>query len=61
MFVQDKKRILRRDHHDKDMVNCLVGEVFALRHTLGLVQNNLNDLNNRLRYLEYLSRNAEKP
>lgn len=60
MFTADKRRILRAEHKKKEMVDCLVEEVFTLRHRLGKVQDNLTDVNNRLRYVEFLHKKEEE-
>ena len=60
MFTADKRRMLRAEHKKKEMVDCLVEEVFALRFRLGKVQDNLTDVNNRLRYVEFVYKKAEK-
>lgn len=56
MFIQDKKSMLRREHQHRDLIDCLVEELFAQRNRLASFQDKLNDVNNRLRYLEYMSK-----
>ncbi len=59
MSIDQLRNILREEHNKDDLVDCLVMEIFAQRKRRGELQDLFNDLNNRVRYLEFINSKRE--
>lgn len=59
MDLKQMKLLLRDSYHSKQLSNCLVMEAFNLRKELHKLEDTVVDLNNRLRYFEYLTPKKE--
>ena len=60
MSVAKNKRILRDVHGYHNIVDCLVQEAFENRKRFGQLSDKVMDTSNRLRYLAFLYKKAEK-